>query len=98
MRYRRNCSGFSRKNGLKSLVFLSGLVVRSQYCKAKSVRTFGLTISTILRILRRKRWNRKTAQCVGLVYKGYTATTTQNRSFGVVVVCQLACIITGYYN
>ena len=26
---------------------------------------------------------------VGLVYKGYTATTTLDRSFGVVVVCQV---------
>ena len=26
---------------------------------------------------------------VGLVYKGYTATTTLDRSFGVVLVCQL---------
>ena len=31
---------------------------------------------------------RHVREAVGLVYKGYTVTTTLDRSFGVVVVCQ----------
>ena len=33
---------------------------------------------------------------VGLVYKGYTATTTLDRSFGVVVVCQILFVERGF--
>ena len=43
----------------------------------------------ILSCLEREQCGLQTA-FVGLVYKGYTATTTLDRSFGVVVVCQLS--------